>query len=110
MLALTDVWRHDIVPLRVQGPTFSSQQQFSFVGSIQPTTEGFTPEFNRLADEGEKDYERMLLEKKDSWWQTGRSAKINAMRRIQRINVYIYARIIHCNKYAQLCVVANPNT
>ena len=96
-------WRH--VPLRVQVPAFSSQQQVFFVGSIQPTTEGFTAEFNRLADEGEKEFE-MLLEKQGTWWQTGRKAKINATRRIQtiynvytRVTVFIVIRMRTCVGY-----------
>ena len=83
MLTLTDVWRH--LPLRVQG----------FAGSIQPTTEGFTAEFNRSADEGEKEYkqlQQLLLENNGNWWQTGRSAKIKAIRRIQTI-CNVYARV-----------------
>jgi hypothetical protein len=86
----------------VQGPAFSSQQQVFFVGSIQPTTEGFTAEFNSLADEGEKEFQ-MLLEKQGTWWQVGRKAKINATRRIQtiynvytRVTVFIVIRMRTC--------------
>ena len=67
-------WRH--VPLRVQGPAFSSQQQVFFVGSIQPTTEGFTAEFNSLADEGEKEFQ-MLLEKQGTCLVANRAKSKN---------------------------------